>query len=138
MLVPNIVTGNLILTVHVQSGCGKEWIGVFKYMRRAGIYPDRAFLVTLLQGYADMGVRQPVDLLQGYMLHAGLVENVSVATGSLTVYAKSGRYRFFIKAMELFELMVSNSQEPNHVTFTHLLGVCSRSFRACRRGKEIL
>ncbi|KAK2995136.1 hypothetical protein RJ640_020776 [Escallonia rubra] len=155
MLVPNIVTWNSIIMVHVLSGSGEEGIGLFNHMRRAGICPDRATMVTLLQGCADMGVGQQADSLHGYILHAGLIEDVSIATGLLTVYAKSGRldsscevfggiknpdriawtamlagfavHGYGGKVIELFELMVSKGQEPDHVTFTHLLSACSHS-----------
>lgn len=155
MLYPNLVSWNSIVNIHVQNGCNEESISLFNSMRRAGINPDRATMVTLLQGCADIGVGKLAHALHGYIFSAGLNEDIAIGTALLNVYAKLGRLNSSLEvfggmkdpdriawtamlagyavhgygreATNLFDFMVKNGQEPDHVTFTHLLSACSHS-----------
>ncbi|KVI07812.1 Pentatricopeptide repeat-containing protein, partial [Cynara cardunculus var. scolymus] len=46
---PNLVSWNSIIKIHIQSGLSEKSILYFNLMRRAGIYPDQATIVTILQ-----------------------------------------------------------------------------------------
>ncbi|KAA8528790.1 hypothetical protein F0562_036145 [Nyssa sinensis] len=155
MPTPNLVSWNSVVSVHVQNGFSDEAMDLFKSMRRAGVKPDQATMVTLLQGCADLGVGKLADAVHGLIVSCGLISDITIATVLLSVYAKSGRlhasYEVFGEmknpdriawtamlagyavhgygrdAIEFFDLMVKKGVEPDHVTFTHLLSACSHS-----------
>uniref|UniRef100_A0A5B7B3X4 DYW domain-containing protein n=1 Tax=Davidia involucrata TaxID=16924 RepID=A0A5B7B3X4_DAVIN len=155
MPMPNLVSWNSVVAIHVQNGFSDEAMGLFNSMRRAGIKPDQATMVTLLQGCADLGVGKLADAVYGFIFSYGLISDTNIATALLSFYAKSGRlrssYEVFVDmnnpdriawtamlagyavhgygrdAIELFNLMVKKGVEPDHVTFTHLLSACSHS-----------
>ncbi|XP_059637179.1 pentatricopeptide repeat-containing protein At5g40410, mitochondrial-like [Cornus florida] len=155
MPTPNLVSWNSIVAINIQNGFSDEGIGHFKLMRRAGINPDKATLVTLLQGCADFGVGKLTDAIHGFVISCGLNADISIGTALLGIYAKSGRlyasqevfeemkspdsiawtamlaayavHGHGRDAIDLFDLMIKKGVEPDHVTFTHLLSACSHS-----------
>ncbi|PSR99544.1 Pentatricopeptide repeat-containing protein [Actinidia chinensis var. chinensis] len=155
MPMPNLVSWNSVLGIHIQNGLTEEGIDVFKAMRRAGVESDQATMVCLLQGCGDLGVGKLGSAIHGYIFTCGLESNVTISTALLNFYAKSGRlnssYDVFREmknpdriawtamlagyamhgygrgAIELFDVMVKNGVEPDHVTFTHLLNAFSHS-----------
>ncbi|RXH99972.1 hypothetical protein DVH24_030463 [Malus domestica] len=100
-------------------------------------------------------MRKLAECIHGMIVKSGLNENVTIATGLLDLYAKLGRLTYSLKifgevnnpdkgawtamlaayavhgygreAMELFESMLKEGGEPDHVTFTHLQSDCSHS-----------
>ncbi|KAL2468178.1 Pentatricopeptide repeat-containing protein [Forsythia ovata] len=160
---PNLVSWNSIIMVLVQNGVYIEALEVFKLMRRIDIKPDQATMVSLLQGCGDIGVTKLAEVVHGYILSAGLDENITIATAVLSVYAKSGRldascvlfremknpdriawtamiggYAFHgygREAIMCFDQLVERGMKPDHVTFTHLLSACSHSGLA-KEGKR--
>ncbi|KAL2456398.1 Pentatricopeptide repeat-containing protein [Abeliophyllum distichum] len=124
-------------------------------MRRVDVKPDQVTMVSLLQGCGDIGVTKLAEVVHGYILSAGLDENITIATTVLSVYAKSGRldalcalfremknpdriawtamiggyamHGYGREAIMCFDQLVKRSTKPDHVTFTHLLSACSHS-----------
>ncbi|KAI3745762.1 hypothetical protein L6452_08169 [Arctium lappa] len=88
---PNLVSWNSIIKIHIRSGLLEKSIMYFNLMRRAGIYPDQATIVTILQSCGDMGVGKVVDAFHGLILCSGLDKSIPTTTALLSVYAKSGR-----------------------------------------------
>ncbi|CAK9178366.1 unnamed protein product [Ilex paraguariensis] len=153
--VPNLVSWNSMVMVYVLNGCSEEAIGLFNTMREAGVKPDQATVVTLLQGCANIGVGNLGEAMHGYIITAGHNADINIATALLSFYAKSGRlsasgevfrgmdgpdriawtamlaanavHGYGRDAIELFELMVEKGLQPDHVTFIHLLSACSHS-----------
>ncbi|XP_022867313.1 pentatricopeptide repeat-containing protein At5g40410, mitochondrial [Olea europaea var. sylvestris] len=152
---PNLVSWNSIIIVLVQHGVFNEALEVFKVMRRIDVKPDQATMVSLLQGCGDIGVMKLAEVIHGYMLSAGLDENITIATSVLSVYAKSGRldascalfremknpdriawtamiggyamHGYGREAIMCFDELIKIGMKPDHVTFTHLLSACSHS-----------
>ncbi|KAI3464754.1 hypothetical protein Pfo_021417 [Paulownia fortunei] len=152
---PTLVSWNSMILVSVENGVSDEAISMFNAMRRVGVKPDQATMVTLLRGCGDIGVVKLAEAMHGYILSAGLDENVVIATSMLSVYAKSGRldvsnalfggmkdpdriawtamvggyamHGCGREALMCFDLMVKRRLKPDHVTFTHLLSACSHS-----------
>ncbi|KAD1826807.1 hypothetical protein R6Q59_006961 [Mikania micrantha] len=161
---PNLVSWNSIIKIHVQNGLLEKGISYFNIMRGVEIYPDQATIVTVLQGCADIGVGKTVDAYHGYILCSGLDISVPTMTALLNVYAKSGRltasceifremrepdmiawtamlaayaiHGYGRHAVDHFDFMVQKGFEPDHVTFTHLLSACSHS-GLVNEGKEL-
>ncbi|KAL8150071.1 hypothetical protein AgCh_006905 [Apium graveolens] len=155
MMVRNLVSWNTMIKIYARNGLGEEGFKVVKFMRRVGISPDQATIVTLLQGCKDINVGNLVDALHGYIITAGFDEDVMIMTTLVSIYTKSGRlcaahevfrgmkepdriawttvlagyalHGYGREAIELFDVMVSKGEEPDHVTFTHLLSACSHS-----------
>ncbi|CAI9777308.1 unnamed protein product [Fraxinus pennsylvanica] len=87
----NLVSWNSIIMILVQHGVFNEALEVFKAMRRIDDKPDQATMMSLLQGCGIIGVPKLAEVIHGYILSAGLDENITIATSVLSVYAKSGR-----------------------------------------------
>lgn len=155
MPVRNIVSWNSMVMVYTQNKFAEEGMSCFNMMRRAGVKPDEGTMVTLLQACEDLGVGKLAEGIHGLIFGYGLNENGRIATALLDLYAKLGRLNVSTKvfgeiidpdrvawtamlagyavhgygreAMDLFESMVKEDVEPDHVTFTHLLNACSHS-----------
>ncbi|GMH20519.1 hypothetical protein Nepgr_022360 [Nepenthes gracilis] len=155
MQVPNLISWNSILSVHAQNGLSNEVMSLFRSMRRDGIGPDQATMVSIFQGCNEMGIAKQVETIHVYTFKCGFAEDIRVMTSLLISYAKSGRLNAGKQvfgemkardrvtwtamlasyamhgcgngAIELFESMVKDGVDPDHVTFTHLLNACSHS-----------
>lgn len=153
--IQNVVSWNLMITIHAQHGSAAEGLNCFNLMRRAGVYPDDGTVASLLQACENLGLGKLAEGVHGLIINCGLSANVRVATGVLDLYTKLGRLDYSLKvfkevinpdkvawtamlagyathgygreAMALFESMVREGVEPDHVTFTHLLSACSHS-----------
>ncbi|CAN1315295.1 Pentatricopeptide repeat-containing protein At5g40410, mitochondrial [Linum perenne] len=153
--VPNLVSWNSIIAVHVQIGAANEAIIYFIHLRRAGIEPDQATLLTMVQACESLGSRKLAEAIHGFVFHTGLNSNVTIATGLLSLYSKLGSltdsqqvfreirnpdaiawtamlasygiHGSGNEAVKHFELMISEGVAPDHVTFTHLLSSCSHA-----------
>ncbi|KAF5193869.1 Pentatricopeptide repeat-containing protein [Thalictrum thalictroides] len=151
----NLVSWNSVIAVHVQNGLSEEGIYRFNNMRIAGIEPDRATIVTLLQAFGDLAAIRPGRAIHGYIIGSGFNLDVPVGTALISVYSKCGSldasYKLFIEmnnpdritwtsmlasysmhghgreAIDCFNLMVKKGIRPDHVTFTHVLNACSHS-----------
>ncbi|KAI3797025.1 hypothetical protein L1987_39715 [Smallanthus sonchifolius] len=152
---PNLVSWNSIIKIHVHNGVLENGVLYFNMMRRVDVYPDQATIVAILQGCGDIGVGKVVDAFHGNVLCSGLDKSVPTMTALLNVYAKSGRltascevfkgmkepdmiawtamlaayamHGYGRHAIDHFDVMVKKGFEPDHVTFTHLLSACSHS-----------
>ncbi|OVA15993.1 Pentatricopeptide repeat [Macleaya cordata] len=159
----NLVSWNSIIAVYTQNGIFEEGTNVFNSMRRVGVKPDRATIVTLLQSCAELAAVQQGKAIHGYIVFSGFGSDVPIATALIHVYAKSGSldasYEVFVEvkypdriawtailagyavhgngreAIKMFDLMIKNGATPDHVTFTHLLSACSHS-GLIEKGKE--
>ncbi|XP_010266933.1 PREDICTED: pentatricopeptide repeat-containing protein At5g40410, mitochondrial [Nelumbo nucifera] len=152
----NLVSWNSMVAICSQYGFD-EGLEIFNLMRRAGIVPDRATMVTLLHVSTDLVTvtGKQAKSIHGCIVSCGLNLDVTVATALITVYAKSGSlgssHEVFCElnnpdriawtamlagyakhghgrdAVDFFHLMIKEGEEPDHVTFTHLLNACSHS-----------
>lgn len=160
MPVQNSVSWNSVIAIHTQNGLVERGFWLFKLMRRAGVDPDQATIMTLLGGCANLAtncdIRELGEGIHGYVHRCGFSEDINIATGLLSFYAKWGGlnqsrklfgemkapdlvgwtamlaayavHGYGRESIELFELMVNGEGlEPDHVTFTLLLNACSHS-----------
>ncbi|CAI0382380.1 unnamed protein product [Linum tenue] len=153
--IPNLVSWNSIIAVHVQTGKPEEGIGYFIRSRRAGIKPDQATLITTLEACEELGSAKLAEAIHGFLFITGLDSNLTLATGLLSLYSKLGSLVASQKvfshirnpdsiawtamlasygvhgkgkeAVKTFNLMVKEGVAPDHVTFTHLLNACSHA-----------
>lgn len=155
MPVRNLISWNSILMIHTQNGFSEEGIGLFNSMRRAEISPDRATMVTLLQGCSDLGIKRQAETIHTYICSSGFNSDIGIKTALLNCYSKSGKFTSSIEvfkeietpdiiawtamlacyathgfgreAIDGFHFMIKEGLQPDHVTFTHLLNACSHS-----------
>ncbi|KAB2603685.1 pentatricopeptide repeat-containing protein [Pyrus ussuriensis x Pyrus communis] len=155
MPIANVVSWNLMIAIHTENRSAADGVAYFNLMRRSGIDPDDGTVVSLLQACENLGLRKLSECIHGMIMKCGLNEIVTIATGLLDLYAKLGRLNYSLKifgeinnpdkvawtamlaayavhgygreAMKLFENMLKEGVEPDHVTFTHLLSACSHS-----------
>ncbi|CAI0382305.1 unnamed protein product [Linum tenue] len=153
--IPNLVSWNSIIAVHVQTGKPEEGIGYFIRSRRAGIKPDQGTLITTLEACEELGSAKLAEAIHGFLFITGLDSNLTLATGLLSLYSKLGSLVASQKvfghirnpdsiawtamlasygvhgkgkeAVKTFKLMVKEGVAPDHVTFTHLLNACSHA-----------
>lgn len=155
MPIQNTVSWNLLIAINAQNGFARAGIDKLNVMRRSGIKPDDGTMVPLFQACENIGVGKLGEAIHGLIIKCGLSASVTVATALLNLYSKLGRLNDSQKvfeeldspdnvawtamlagyavhghgkeAVELFERMVKEDVEPDHVTFTHLLSACSHS-----------
>lgn len=155
MPIRNIVSWNSMVMIYKQNGFAEEAVSCFSLMRMAGAEPDEGTIVVLLQACEDLGVGKLAEGVHGLILCYGINANGRILTVLSNLYAKLGRldtswkvFREMLspdrvawtamlagyavhghgkKAMEIFESMIKEGLEPDHVTFTHLLNACSHS-----------
>ncbi|KAL0557559.1 hypothetical protein IC582_006105 [Cucumis melo] len=152
---PNTVSWNSIIAAQVTNGCAREGIDFFNKMRRFGIEQDEGTILALLQACLHLGVGKLAESIHALMFCTGFGAKITIATALLDTYAKLGRlsascdvfrevgfadrvawtamlagyaaHGLGREAIKLFESMVNEGLEPDHVTFTHLLSACSHS-----------
>jgi pentatricopeptide repeat protein len=96
------ISWNALMAGYAQHGLGHETLGLFEEMRKAGIAPNTATLVYVLQACGSTGC-----LEMGEAIHAELEgpgpsaeRNAVLGTALLDMYAKCGKMR---KAQEVFD-----------------------------------
>ncbi|KAJ9673425.1 hypothetical protein PVL29_023157 [Vitis rotundifolia] len=155
MPVRSLVSWNSMVVIHNHNGYAEKGMDLFNLMKRAGINPDQATMVALLRACTDTGLGRQAESIHAYIHRCGFNADIIIATALLNLYAKLGRlnasedifeemrYRDRIawtamlagyavhacgrEAIKLFDLMVKEGVEVDHVTFTHLLSACSHS-----------
>ncbi|XP_021737063.1 pentatricopeptide repeat-containing protein At5g40410, mitochondrial-like [Chenopodium quinoa] len=155
MKLRSLVTWNSILALHAQHGHSDEVVGLFNFMRRAGVKPDQATMVALLQGCTKLGVVKQATVVHACIFKCGFESDMLVSTSLMSLYAKSGQliaanivfgeltnpdavawtsmlasyamHGCGSEAIKLFENMVDGGICLDHVTFTHLLSACSHA-----------
>ncbi|KAK6938549.1 Pentatricopeptide repeat [Dillenia turbinata] len=148
-----MVSWNSVIRVFVENGLAEEGIRSLDLMRNDGGEFDHATIVALVQGTTDVGVARLV--VHGLVIVSGFGADTNVSTALLDSYTKLGRLilspNFFSEmrgpdrvawtallagyavhghckhAIKLFELMVEEGIEPDHVGFIHLVNACSHS-----------
>ena len=155
MPVRSLVSWNSMVVIHSHNGYAEKGMDLFNLMRRAGVNPDQATMVALLQACTNTGIGRQVESIHTCIFRCGFNGDTTIATALLNLYAKLGRlnaskdvfeemrYRDIIawtamlagyavhacgrEAIKLFDLMAKEGVDVDHVTFTHLLSACSHS-----------
>ncbi|KAK6939747.1 E+ motif [Dillenia turbinata] len=150
-----MVSWNSVIRIFVENGLAEEGVRYLELMRNDGVEFDQATIVALVQGTVDIGVGRLAEAIHGLVIVSGFGTDINVSTALLDSYAKLGRLilscNIFSEmrnpdrvawtamlagyavhghgkhAIDIFELMVEEGIEPDHVTFTHLLNACSHS-----------
>ncbi|KAL6995930.1 hypothetical protein U1Q18_006065 [Sarracenia purpurea var. burkii] len=111
---PNLVSWNSVVAIHIQNGFPGEGFDIFKSMRRAGVKADRATMVSLLHGCADLGLGRLAAAIHGYIFICGLESDLTVSTSLLRFYAKSGGLN---DSYDVFKEM----ENPDRIAWTAML-----------------
>ncbi|XP_024961261.1 pentatricopeptide repeat-containing protein At5g40410, mitochondrial-like [Cynara cardunculus var. scolymus] len=91
---PNLVSWNSIIKIHIQSGLSEKSILYFNLMRRAGIYPDQA---TIAFGDIELGEEVAERLIALNPLDSRNYIMLS------SIYAKAGCWKDFSKVRALMK-----------------------------------
>lgn len=155
MPVRSLVSWNSMVVIHNHNGYAEKGMDLFNLMKRAGINPDQATMVALLRACTDTGLGRQAESIHAYIHRCGFNADIIIATALLNLYAKLGRlnasedifeemkdrdriawtamlagyavHACGREAIKLFDLMIKEGVEVDHVTFTHLLSACSHS-----------
>ncbi|TYH87532.1 hypothetical protein ES332_D01G123400v1 [Gossypium tomentosum] len=127
----NLVSGNSMIAIYAQNGLAEEIMGIFIMMRRAGVVFDQATMLTVLEACGNMGVRNIVGSIHGFVSRFGLIANVTIAIALLNLYVKlrclAASSKVFGEIIYLDKVAWTAIAQPDHVTFTRLLSACSHS-----------
>ncbi|XP_006652511.1 pentatricopeptide repeat-containing protein At3g09040, mitochondrial-like [Oryza brachyantha] len=114
MPTPSTVAWNAVISTHAQSGLEFDVLGLYKDMRRQGLWPTRSTFASMLSAAANTKA-----FVEGQQIHAaavrhGLVANVFVGSSLINLYAKCG---YLSDAKNAFDL----SCEKNIVMWNAML-----------------
>lgn len=155
MPVRSLASWNSMVVIYSRNEYPEKGMELFNLMTKSGIDPDQATIVALLRACMDTGIVRQAESIHACIYRFGFNEDIIIATALLNLYAKLGRldasedtfeemkYRDGIawtamlagyavhacgrEAIKLFDLMVKEGVDVDHVTFTHLLSACSHS-----------
>ncbi|KAI4296740.1 hypothetical protein L6164_036669 [Bauhinia variegata] len=150
-----IVAWNSMISGYEQNGLAKEAIVLFHQMRKLGVDPDSATLVSLLSACSHVGSLQLGCWVYDYIINTGIQVNVILATSLINMFSRCGNlsraravfdsmdernviawtamisgygmHGHGVQAVELFHQMRANGPRPNNVTFVAILSACAHA-----------
>uniref|UniRef100_A0ACD5WFD1 Uncharacterized protein n=1 Tax=Avena sativa TaxID=4498 RepID=A0ACD5WFD1_AVESA len=165
MLGPNLIAWNAVISGYVQqSGSEHEVFGLYKDMKKQGLWPSRSTFASILSAAANM-----TAVVEGRQLHAtvvrhGLDANAYVGSSLIILYAKCGcisdamrvfdfscdknivmwnamlnglvRNELQEEAIQMFRYILTLGLDADEFTFVSVLGACASLDSHCL-GKQV-
>ncbi|KAM6542053.1 hypothetical protein CsatB_006500 [Cannabis sativa] len=152
-----MVPWSAIISGFSYNGLAREAIELFKQMRMEGVQTHEATLNGLLPAYSILADFRQAMNIHSYLIRAGFLSSIEVATSLIDVYSKAGSlessHKMFSEipakekdiiawsaiiagcgmhgqgeiAVSFFNQMVQSGVRPNEVTFTSVLHACSHA-----------
>ncbi|KAK6160120.1 hypothetical protein DH2020_003501 [Rehmannia glutinosa] len=152
----DVISWNTMITGYGQNGFASEAINVYRWMKESeNVKPNQGTWVSILPAYAHLGALRDGMRIHGQVIKENLDLDVFVGTCLIDLYGKCGRlieamslfyevpretsvpWNAIISchglhglgetSLKLFEDMLNEGVEPDHVTFLSLLTACSHS-----------
>lgn len=151
----NVVSWTSVITCCSQNGKDMEALDLFREMQSAGVKPNSVTIPCLLPACGNIAALMHGKAAHGFSLRRDISLDYYVGSALIDMYAKCGRIRearlCFDKmpsrnlvcwnamargyamhgkakeAMDIFNLMLSSGQKPDHISFTCILSACSQS-----------
>ncbi|XP_077215220.1 pentatricopeptide repeat-containing protein At2g03380, mitochondrial-like [Tasmannia lanceolata] len=151
----DLVSWSSMMMGYVHHGHADEVLALFWQMKEAGEEPDSVTLISLLQAFSHLGCFKQAKEIHGYVHRMGLDTGFAIINSLVTTYSKCGRLDMAeilfnnmkdpgrtswntmiaahgmhgnsVEALELFNRMKDQNVEPDELTFTSILSVCSHT-----------
>ncbi|KAL7091561.1 hypothetical protein ACP275_12G113400 [Erythranthe tilingii] len=152
----DVISWNTMITGYAQNGFASEAVGVYDKMKENDdVTPNLATWVSVLPAYAHLGALRDGTRIHAQVLKKNLDLDVFVGTCLIDLYGKCGKldeamslfyevsretsvpwnaiischglHGFGETCLKLFERMLNEGVEPDHVTFLSLLTACSHT-----------
>ncbi|XP_058180272.1 pentatricopeptide repeat-containing protein At4g21065-like [Rhododendron vialii] len=159
----DLVSWTSMIAGYAHNGYNSETLDFFNVMRDSGVKPNRVGILSVLLACGNLGGLRKGEWLHAFVIKTGFGSDILVATAIIDMYAKCGSLRLACalfdetrgkdvvcwsamigsygihghgrKAIDVFQKMISEDVNPNHVTFTCVLSACSHS-GLLEEGKE--
>ncbi|KAJ3674284.1 hypothetical protein LUZ60_004900 [Juncus effusus] len=153
MPVKNMVSWTIILSGYAEKGLAKDALDLFNQMKKTGLEPDSATIVSTLMACAESGLLSLGEKIHDYITRSKLRYDTKVCNALVDMYAKCGSLdkswqvfkgtpkRDIIswnsiingfamhgqgkKALDLFEQMIKGGLRPDRVTLVGVLCACT-------------
>ncbi|KAM7509177.1 hypothetical protein LguiA_019630 [Lonicera macranthoides] len=151
----DLVCWTSMISGYAQNGYNYETLEFFDDMRGSGVKANRVGILSVLLACSNLGALRKGEGFHTYVIRTGFESDILVATAVIDMYAKCGslssaRSLFDktsgkdvvcwsaliasygihgdgMKAIDLFNQMVSEGTRPNYITFTCVLSACGHS-----------
>ncbi|XP_010679129.2 pentatricopeptide repeat-containing protein At3g63370, chloroplastic [Beta vulgaris subsp. vulgaris] len=151
----DVVSWTSMISAYVDSGLRNEALSLFRSMREDKLKPDFVALISILSATASLSALKIGKEVHGFLIKQRFLLEGSVASSLVDMYARCGTLENAFKvfnvvnhkdtvlwtcmihasgmhgrgkeATELFDKMVMEDTQPDHVTFLALLYACSHS-----------
>ncbi|KAG8382197.1 hypothetical protein BUALT_Bualt05G0051700 [Buddleja alternifolia] len=156
----DVVSWNTILSCFVKNDQADGVLRLLGEIHREGsrdnVSPDFVTFITSLQACADLALVQHGQVVHGYLIRTGLLNDVFVQNALIDMYAKSGRLDFAddifkemqerdigswnsiisaygingngMSALKKFDNLVkSRTEKPNEITLVNVLSACAHA-----------
>lgn len=154
---------NLMVTGYEKAGLDKKCIMFFRQMQHQGIKPDLSSLLSVISSCSRLGAIHFGQSLHCCMIKTMMLEKVTIVNSLINMYGKCGKlteaeWLFHhasqdittwnsliscytdngscLKAITLFDAMISRGLKPNTATLAVLLSACAQ-FASLEKGKKI-
>lgn len=153
----NVVSWSAMIACFTKNGKPLQALELFSQMmlETRDMLPNSVTMVSVLQACASLAALEQGKLIHAYILRRGLDSILPVISALVTMYARCGDlelgqrvfnqmkkrdviswnsmissygiHGFGIKAIEVFQEMVSTGVSPSPISFVSVLGACSHS-----------
>lgn len=153
----NVVSWSAMIACFAKNGKPLQALELFSQMmlETRDMLPNSVTMVSVLQACASLAALEQGKLIHAYILRRGLDSILPVISALVTMYARCGDlelgqrvfnqmkkrdviswnsmissygiHGFGIKAIEVFQEMVSTGVSPSPISFVSVLGACSHS-----------
>lgn len=154
---------NLMITGYEKAGLENKCIMLFRQMQHQGIEYDLSSLLSVISSCSRLGAIRFGQSIHCCMIKNLMLEKVKIANSLINMYGKCGKLteaeRFFhhtkqdittwnslissyadngncLKAITLFDIMISRGLKPNTATLAILLSACAQ-IASLEKGKKI-
>lgn len=154
---------NLMVTGYEKAGLEKKCIMFFRQMQHQGIKPDLSSLLSVISSCSRLGAVHFGQSLHCCMIKTMMLEKVTIVNSLINMYGKCGKlteaeWLFHhapqdittwnslissytdngncLKAITLFDVMISRGLKPNTATLAVLLSACAQ-IASLENGKKI-
>ncbi|GAB4835271.1 hypothetical protein Ancab_000180 [Ancistrocladus abbreviatus] len=151
----NVFCWNVMISGYVRAGYFYEALGIFRYMREAGVKPDPVTFTGILPACTQLGATDEGKQIHNYIIENKLEKNETVMGALLDMYAKCGALEEALgvfnqlperdlvswtsmitaygshgqafESIKLFNSMQQSNVKPDGVTFLALISSCSHA-----------
>lgn len=148
----SLICWTAMISGYSQNGRPSEALSLFRRMESSRVKPDAFTMTALISALAQLGRADLANWIGSYVDREGIEQNEQVLTALVDMHAKCGNmeeachifekiphkdvfsysaiitglasHGHEIKALEIFQRMLAENIEPDHITFVGVLTAC--------------